>query len=233
MFRDGLRLAWELIVGGDPLVWGAAMRSLWISSLAVALAALVALPVGIALAESRLPGTRLLVLLLRGAMALPTVFLGTVCYGIFSRQGPLGTLEVLYTPWAIVAGEFLLAAPIVASLSHGAVVSLDPRIAETARTLGATRLLRAAMLVSEARTNIALAVLVAFSRCVTELGIAMMVGGNIAGYTRTLATATALETTRGEFARGLAMSAILLLVAVTITMLIAWCSQEQRSYGRE
>lgn len=224
---DGLREAMQLVLSGDPLIIAAALRSLWITTTAVALAAVVGLPLGVGLARSRWPGTRLAVLLFRAGMALPTVFVGVVCYAMFSRRGPLGPLEVLYTPWAIVVGEFVLALPIIVGLSHGAVKSLDPRVGETAWTLGAGLMKRFATFLSEARVGVTLAVLTAFARCVTELGIAMIVGGNIKGRTRTLATATALETSKGEFARGMAMGLFLVLIALGVAALMGWVSRER------
>ena len=225
---EGLRDAGGLLLRLDPQVMDAALRSVWISLLAVLLATVVGLPLGTLLARRSFVGRRLLVLLSRASMAFPTVFIGMVCYAVFSRRGPLGPLELLYTPWAIVCGEFLLALPWVVSISHGAIKSLDPRVAETARTLGAGAPLRWLTYLSEARVGVTLAVLTAFSRCVTELGIAMMVGGNIRFRTRTLATATALETSKGEFARGMAMGMILLFVAVGVTLLIVYLSQEEK-----
>ena len=121
----------------------------------------------------------------------------------------------------------LLALPILLALSHGAVSALDPRVGETAGILGAGRVRRLGTYLSEARSGILLAFLTAFARCVTELGIAMMVGGNIRLRTRTLATATALETGKGEFARGLAMGLVLVVIAIGVTALMVWISREE------
>ncbi|REJ98816.1 MAG: ABC transporter permease subunit, partial [Planctomycetota bacterium] len=165
-------------------------------------------------------GRGLLVIGFRAGMGIPTVLIGLVCFAMFSRRGPLGALELLYTPWGIVVGEFLLALPIVVTWTHGALAALDPRVAETACTLGAGPLRRWATYISEVRLAIALALLTAFARCFTELGIAMMVGGNIKYRTRTLSTATALETAQGEFARGVAMSLVLLVMALLLTVAI-------------
>jgi len=225
---EGLSDAFGMILSGEPLVFSAAWRSLWISSLAVALATLLGLPLGIWLARARFRGNALVVLAFRAGIALPTVFVGMMCYAMFSRRGPLGPLELLYTPWAIVIGELLLAVPIIVGISHGAVKSLDPRVAETAWTLGAGPLQRWRTYVSEARVSVMLAILTAFARCVTELGIAMIVGGNIKFRTRTLATATALETSKGEFARGIALGTLLLVIALVVTALIGWLSREDR-----
>jgi tungstate transport system permease protein len=225
---EGFAEAVRLVVTLDGAVMSAAALSLWVSSLAVALAAAVGLPAGTLLGRCPFFGRDLLVLSSRTLMAVPTVFLGVVCFALFSRRGPLGPMELLYTPWAIVVGEFFLALPIIVSLTQGAIQSLDPRVAETAWTLGAGPLRRWITYLSEARTAVALAVLTAFARCVTELGIAMMVGGNIKGRTRNLATAAALETGKGEFGKGLAMGLLLLLIALVVTSLINRISLEAR-----
>lgn len=223
---DGLGEALQILVTLDPLVIAAAWRSLWVSSLAVAVAGLVGLPLGSLLARRRFFGRRVLITSARAGMAVPTVFLGIVGYALLSRRGPLGGLDLLYTSWAIAICEMLLALPILVSLSHGAIEALDPRVAQTARTLGAGPWRRWLTDVSEARVGILLAILTAFSRCVTELGIAVMVGGNIKGYTRTLATAIALETGKGELGRGLAMGLILLTIALGVTMVTVSLTRE-------
>jgi len=228
LIREGFQEAFRLLVHFDPLVLDAATRSLWISLLAVGAATVVGLPLGTLLARISFPARGLLVLACRTGMSLPTVFIGIVCYALFSRRGPLGPMEFLYTPWVIVCGEFMLALPLVVSITHGAVKSLDPRVGETGLTLGAGPFRRWRTYVSEARVGVTLAVLTAFSRCVTELGIAMIVGGNIKDRTRTLATATALETGKGEFGRGLAMGLILLVIAMGVTLAIVHLSREER-----
>jgi tungstate transport system permease protein len=228
LIREGFRESFLLLVHFDPLVIDAALRSLWISLAAVGLASLIGVPLGTFLARMSFPARGVVVLAFRAGMAFPTVFIGIVCYALFSRRGPLGPLELLYTPWAIVCGEFVLALPLVVSLTYGAVKALDPRVGETAWTLGAGPFRRWRTYISEARVGVALAVLTAFSRCVTELGIAMMVGGNIKARTRTLATATAVETGRGEFGRGMAMGLILLMTAMLVSLAVFYLSREDR-----
>lgn len=228
MIRDGILEALTLLVERDPSVLDAAACSLWVSTLAVSAASLIGIGVGLLLARKPVPGRAVLVVLLRVGMATPTVLIGLVCYAMLSRRGPLGSFELLYTTWAIMIGEFFLALPIVATWTHGAILRLDSRVSETARTLGAGPFRRAMTYLGEVRLAIVLAVLTAFARCFTELGIAMMVGGNIRGRTRTLATATALETARGEFARGVAMSLILLLIAMVVTVVIASLGRADR-----
>jgi tungstate transport system permease protein len=225
VIRDGISDALQLLLQRDPSVIDAAVRSLWISILAVSAASLIGIGLGLLLARRKFPGRRLLVVLSRVGMSIPTVLIGLLCFGVFSRRGPLGSLELLYTSWAIVIGEFFLALPIVTTLSHGAFLRLDSRVSETAITLGAGFAQRTMTYLRETQLALVLAVLTAFSRCFTELGIAMMVGGNMPGRTRTLTTATALENSRGEFARGVAMSLILLLIALLLTLAISLASR--------
>lgn len=227
MIREGIAEAFRLLVRLDPHVLDAAARSIVVTLLAVAAAAACGVPCGLLLARRPVPGRAVWVFLLRVGMSVPTVLIGLVGFALLSRRGPLGDWGLLYTPAAIVLGEFCLAFPIIASWTHGAISRLDPRAGETARTLGAGPVQRVVTYLNETRLALGLAVLTAFSRCFTELGIAMMLGGNIPGRTRTLTTATALETTRGEFGRGVAMSLILVLIALLITLGIALASRQQ------
>lgn len=221
LIRDGLIGAWQLLLQRDPLVFDAALRSFWISILAVVIAASIGIPAGWFLARRTFIFHRLTVMIFRTGMSVPTVLIGLICFALFSRRGPLGPMELLYTPTAIVVGEFFLALPIITSWIYSTLSSQDTRIRETARTLGASPLRQALTELREARAGVTLAILTAFSRCFTELGIAMMVGGNLKFRTRTLTTATALETTKGEFERGIAMSIILLAIALIVTFIIA------------
>ena len=225
MIREGLTEAFDLLRAADPAVLDAAVRSVWVSAVAVGLASLVGIIGGLLLARKTIPGRQLLVLLARVGMSVPTVLIGLVCFAMLSRRGPLGSLELLYTNGAIIVGEFCLALPIIVTLTHAAIARMDARIPESALTLGAGPLQRSITYLNETRLAIVLAVLTAFSRCFTELGIAMMVGGNLPGRTRTLTTATAMETSRGEFARGIAMCLILLLIALLITAATAWLNR--------
>ena len=224
----GLIEAYRLIVTLDPMVMAAAVRTIVISTLAVTLSTLVGLPIGTLLGRAQFPGRHLIVMACRGGMAVPTVFIGIVCYGLFSRRGPMGPLQLLFTPWVIVAGEFILALPIVLSITQGAVKALDRRVGETALTLGAGPFRRWRTYIGEARVGVTLGILTAFARCVTELGIAMMVGGDIPNRTRTLATATALETRKGNFGQGMAVGLILVAVALLVTVAIVQLSQADK-----
>lgn len=226
MIREGIEEALKLLLRLDASVIDAATRSLWVSIVAVVVASIVGIATGLILSRKRFPGRPAVVAIFRVGMSVPTVLIGLLCYGLLSRRGALGEFELLYTTWAVILGEFFLALPIVVTLTYGAITRLDRRVFETALTLGAGTLQRSMTYLREARLAIMLAVLTAFSRCFTELGIAMMVGGNIAGRTRTLTTATALETARGEFASGVAMSLILLTIALLVTLTISLLSRD-------
>ncbi len=151
-------------------------------------------------------------------MALPTVVVGLLLFGLFSRQGPLGPLGLLFTPLAMIAGQTVLATPIVANLVLSAVSSADKRIINTALTLGASYLQAARQLLREIRFGVMAAVIAGFGRVVAEVGVAMMLGGNIRNSTRTMTTAIALETSKGDFAFGMALGLILLGVALLVNM---------------
>jgi tungstate transport system permease protein len=149
-------------------------------------------------------------------MAAPTVVIGLLAYSLLSRAGPLGSLGLLYTPAAIILAEFVLALPIVVALFSVSTAALDPRLEATARTLGAGRWRVFATVVREARAGLIAATMSAFGRVCAELGIAMMVGGNIKGHTRTMTTAIAVETAGGRFELALALGLILLLIALAV-----------------
>jgi tungstate transport system permease protein len=202
-------------------VVSAASLSLALSASAVTIAALPAVPLAARLGLSRSRRRDVFLVAARVAMSFPTVVVGLVVYGLLSHTGPLGGLGLLYTPQAIVLGEIMLALPLVVALGASAVGALDPRFADTARMLRLGRVRTALLAVSEARDGFAAAVLVAFARCVTELGVALLVGGNLRGSTRTLTTAIALETSRGDFATGLRLGLVLIAIALVVNTGVA------------
>lgn len=202
-------------------VAAATALSLGLSATAVTIAALPAVPVAAALGLSRARGRDAFLVAARVGMSFPTVVVGLLVYGLLTRHGPLGSLGLLYTPHAIVIGEVLLAFPLVVALGAAAVGGLDPRFRDTVRSLGLGRARTVLLAVSEARDGVVVALLVAFARCVTELGVALLVGGNLRGYTRTLTTAIALETSRGDFAQGLRLGAVLIGVALAVNLVVA------------
>jgi len=221
-FLGGLARGLGLVLRGDPEVMGIAWLSLRVSLAAVGVAALLAVPLGLVVALRRFPGRRVVEVGFNTLLALPTVVVGLVVYGLLSRQGPLGFLGLLYTPGAMVLAQAVLAFPLVTALTISAVNTLDPRVYPTALTLGAGRLGAALTVLGEARLAVLAALAAGFGRVVTEVGAALMVGGNIRGYTRTLTTAIALETAQGDFAQGIALGAILLAVALGVNLLSYW-----------
>ncbi len=217
---DGIGRVLALLLGGDVTLYRIVGRSLFITGSAVLLAGAVALPVGYLLAHARFPGRNAAVTVIHTLTAVPTVVVGLLLFGLLSRSGPLGGLEWLYTPYALIAGQAVLAFPIVATLTRTAIASLDERVLVTARSLGAGPVRAGFTLMSEARLAVAAAVITGFGRVVGEVGCAMMVGGNIEGYTRTMSTAIALESGRGEFAFGVGLGLVLVSVALVVNLIL-------------
>ena len=217
---DSLLTAFELILGFDRDVRMAVWTSLYTSSCSIVIAALIGVPTGLWLGLKRFRGRQLLIALLNTLMAMPTVVVGLLLFGLLSRQGPFGPLGLLFTPLAMIAGQSVLATPIVANLVLAAVTGADRRIINTALTLGASRLQAAIKLLSEVRFGVMAAVIAGFGRVIAEVGVAMMLGGNIRNSTRTMTTAIALETSKGEFAFGLALGIILLSVALVVNLFL-------------
>lgn len=227
-FADSLIRALELILAFDREVYRVVATSLAVSVCAVALAAVLAVPLGVATALGDFAGKRPLRHALNALMALPTVVIGLVLYGLLSRRGPLGELALLYTPAAIVIGQAVLVLPIVWNLVITAVESTDPRLAMTCRMLGANAWQQAVIVVAEARLAVVAAIIMGFGRAIGEVGVAMMLGGNIAGYTRTMTTAIALETSKGEFELALALGLLLLTVALLVNALLGRLDRQGR-----
>lgn len=215
-FLTAFGAAWGLLTTFDPEVYRVVWTSLKIASVAALLASLVGIPLGMGLALTRFRGRGGVLLALNTALALPTVVIGLFVYAFLSRRGPLGELGLLFTPTGVVIGEFLLALPIAVHYAHAAIRGLDPRLFLTIRSLGASRWQEAGKLLSEGRFGIMAAVVAAFGRTIAEVGVAMMLGGNIEGFTRTMTTAIALETSKGEFELGLALGLFLLAVAFVV-----------------
>ncbi len=226
---EALVEAARLVRRGDEELLHACLVSLTCTLTSVSLAALVAIPLGAWLGVFRPRGHRTAVFVLRVGMSMPTVVIGLLLYGALSRKGPLGDLDVLYTKTAIIVGEVLLAFPLLATLAHGATASLDPRVPETALTLGSGRPRALLKVLGEVRVAVVAAYLAAFGRCLTELGIAITVGGNIALRTRTLPSAIQLEVSRGNFAKALAPGMVLLVLAGVAAVITHHLSRETKT----
>ena len=215
------RQAFALLLRGDPELLQIIWLSLWLSLSAIALITPPAVAFGVLLAKRRFPGQRALIVLVQALLSFPTVVLGLAIYMLLSRSGPLGAYELLFTPTAIVIGYMAIAFPILVVFTVSAVQGADPRVFETARSLGASRVRAAVTTLWEVRFGIMAAVVNAFGRVVSEVGCAIMVGGNIAGLTRNMPTAIALETSRGDFAQGIALGIVLMALALGINIALA------------
>jgi tungstate transport system permease protein len=222
---DSFIAAVGLILSLDREILSTIWTSLYTSSCAIVFAALLGIPTGLWLGINNFRGRRLIITLLNTLMALPTVVVGLLLFGLFSRQGPAGSLGLLFTPWAMIAGQTVLATPIVANYVLSAVSGSDQRILDTLLTLGATRFQASVQLVKEIRFGVMAAVIAGFGRVIAEVGVAMMLGGNIRGATRTMTTAIALETSKGEFAFGLSLGIVLLGVALLVNLFLNMLQQ--------
>ena len=215
------RQAFVRLLSGDPRLLQAIWLSLWVSVAAIALVAAPSLGLGFLLAKKRFPGQRAAVVLVQALLSFPTVVIGLVIYLLLSRRGPLGSLALLFTPTAIMIGYMAIAFPILVVFTISSVQGADPRVYETARCLGAGRLAASLTTLWEVRFGILAAVVNGFGRAVSEVGCAIMVGGNIEGLTRNIPTAIALETTKGDFAQGIALGIVLMVVALGVNVVLA------------
>lgn len=211
---SGLKSAFHLLAGFDPEIYGTLGFTAAVASVSTFISAAVGVPLGFLVGYLTFPGKRLAVVCLNTLMSLPTVVAGLLVYLLICRQGPFGPLGMIFTPAAIVIGEVVLTTPIIAAMTLAAVQCADPRICLTARTLGAGQARTTRTLLFEVRFAVLASVIAGFGRAVSEVGAAMMLGGNIKGYTRTLTTAIALDTGKGEFDSAMALGVILLMLAV-------------------
>ena len=205
-----------LILHLDRELLGIIVLSLRVSGTALLAATLIGLPFSALLGFKKFPLRGFVISMLNTLMGLPPVVVGLFVYLLLSRSGPLGFLSLLYTPAAMIIAQTILAFPIVTSLSHSAIVSVDPIIKQASVTLGATPFQASLNIVSEARYGIITAVMAGFGRVMAEVGAILIVGGNIAGYTRVMTTTIALETDKGNFELALALGIILLAISLLI-----------------
>jgi len=206
--------AFALLFSGDPALWAIIWVSLKTSVLGLLLAAPPAILLGYVIAMYRFRGRRIAIWLAQAALSLPTVLIGLLLYLLLSRSGPLGDFRWLFSQPGIVFGQLVVALPVLLAFTLAAVQALDPRYAETAVALGASRRQVMLRVLYEGRFGVMAAVLSGFGRVISEVGCALMVGGNIEGQTRTITTAIALETSKGEFAQGIALGIVLVTLAL-------------------
>ena len=217
-FWEAIKEAIHLIVSLDGEVLQIAWRSLQLALISCVISALICLPLGSLIHFRQFRGKRLLTTIIQTMFSLPTVSIGLIVYIVFSRSGPLGGFEFFLTPTAIVIGQIILISPIMLGLIISALSGVDKSVPETAISLGANTYQMVIATIREARFAIMAAIIMGFGRAISEVGVSNMVGGNIAGYTRTLTTAMMLETQRGDIALALALGIILVAISLVINI---------------
>ncbi|MDA8338593.1 MAG: ABC transporter permease [Nitrospiraceae bacterium] len=217
---EGFRKAFILIFNLDAELLGIIFLSLKVSGSALLVSAVIGIPLSAILGLKKFPAKGFVISLMNTFMGLPPVVVGLFVYMMLSRSGPLGFMGLLYTPSAMVIAQTILAFPIVASLCHSAIVGVDPIIKQASMTLGATPFQITITIIKEARYGIMSGVIAAFGRVMAEVGAILIVGGNIAGYTRVMTTTIALETDKGNFELALALGIILLTISLLINAVL-------------
>ena len=210
----------------DSEVFQITVLSLQVSAIATVISLLIGLPLGTWLALGSFRGRSFLLSIINTGMALPPVVVGLVVALMLWRSGPLGELHLIYTPVAIIIAQTVIAAPVVTGLTAAALEALDPRLQQQLLGLGASRVQMIWYLWREARLPLLAALMAGFGSVISEVGASMMVGGNIRGQTRVLTTAIVLETSKGEFEKALALSALLLILTYLINLALTWLQQK-------
>ena len=210
--------AWTLLTSADAYVWEVVLRSLMISGAALLLATLIGLPLGVAIAFSRFRLRTPVVALVNTGLAFPPVVVGLAVYLLLSRSGPLGPLEILYTPTAVVLAQIVLAGPYIAAVTLAGLDGVPPDVRQQARGLGASQWQAILLHLREARASLVAAVAAGFGAVISEVGAVMIVGGNLLGETRVITTAIVLETRRGNFGVAIALGMVLLAIAFAINL---------------
>ncbi|HHN47102.1 MAG TPA: ABC transporter permease [Planctomycetes bacterium] len=222
ILAEGIQGALKLIFSGEQRVYSAAFTSVWVASISTTAAFLLGMPLAFLLAFNRFPGRQAVITLLNTLLALPTVVVGLFVYALIRRGSWLGPLDLLFSPSAMIIGQVVLAVPIVTALGHAALAAGGKTARETAISLGASPVRAAATTAWETRFGLMAALAAAGGRLISEVGVSLMLGGNIAGYTRSLTTAIALETSKGEFAFAFALGIILVMLALVVNFLLRY-----------
>jgi tungstate transport system permease protein len=229
LIGEGFLQAGALLLAVDAELFGVTWLSLKVSGVATGLSVLAGMPLGTVLALGRFPGRGLVVALVNTGMGLPPVVVGLLVSILLWRSGPLGALELLYTPTAIVVAQFVIALPVVTGLTLAAVQQIPERFRLQVQALGASRLQVLGILIREARLPLLAALMAGFGAVISEVGASLMVGGNIRGQTRVLTTATVLETGKGNFEVAIALSIILLTLTFLVNWALTWIQQRGRA----
>lgn len=217
---EALVQAIQLIVSLDPEIVEISVRSLYVSAAAILIAALFCVPAGGMIHFHEFRGKKVLINVIQTFYSIPTVVVGLFVFLFISRAGPLGGLELLFTPAAIIIGQVILIMPILTGMTISALSGVDKSIKDTALSMGATGSQAIRTIISEARFAVVGALILGFGRAISEVGAAMMLGGNIRGYTRVLTTAISLETQRGDLVLSLALGIILISIAMVVSVIV-------------
>ena len=217
---QGFLKAIELIINLDPEVMQIAGRSLRIAITSSILASLICIPLASVIHFNNFRGKRTLVNLIQTMYFIPTVAVGLFVFVLFSRAGPFGWTESLFTPNTIIIGQVLLITPIILGLTISALSGIDRTIIDTARSLGANGIQITFLILKEARFAVMAAVIMGFGRAISEVGISLMVGGNIRGFTRVITTAISLETSKGDIELSMALGIILIIIALIVNIVM-------------
>ena len=229
LFWEGIKESLRLLLNGDAEVLAVVQLSLRVSLTATLTSLILGVPAGMALALTRFRGRRFIVSLVNVGMGLPPVVVGLTVAIMLWRSGPLGFFGIMYTPLAIIIAQTVIAFPIITGLTLAAIQQLDPKVRLQILALGASRCQMLWILAKEARLSILAAAIAGFGGVISEVGAAMMVGGNILGQTRVLTTATVLETGKGNFNTALALGTILFALAYTITLALTLIQQREKT----
>ena len=219
---QGFIAAIQLLLRGDAETYSAVVATLTVSSGSMAASLILGIPLGFLLGYSRFPGRRSVRTVVDTLLALPTVLIGLLVYAFISNRGPLGQWNLLFSLTGIGIGQTILALPIVIALTASTVESMDRQLRPTLISLGADRHQLVLSSLWEVRYGLLAAAVTAYGRVMTEVGISMMVGGNIKWHTRTITTAIALETNKGQFATGIALGLVLLTVAFVVNLSLSF-----------
>lgn len=225
---EGLLKAFQLIFSMNREVLEIAWLSLKVSGAATLISVVIGISLGMVIALTRFPGKKLMISLINTGMGLPPVVVGLFVTVFLWRNGPLGILNLLYTPSAMIIAQVIIATPIVMGLSVAALQSLPPMLRLQILSLGATRWQMVWVLIREARLPFMAAVMAGFGGVISEIGASIMVGGNVKGYSRVLTTATVMETGRGNFDIAFALSIILMLLVFVVNYLFTLIQQRER-----
>ena len=225
---QGFLKAIELIVTLNPEVLEITARTLVISISSTIIASLMCLPLGSLIHFNNFRGKRTLINLIQTFYSVPTVAVGLIVFLLFSRSGPLGFMELLFTPQVMVIGQVILISPVILGLVIAALSGVDKAAYETAIAIGASQFQATTIVIREARYAIYSALILGFGRAISEVGLALMVGGNIRGYTRVMTTAISLETSKGDIVLSVALGIILISIALIINFSLSRLQQRWR-----